>query len=429
MHHPSSRDGDIESRSFPDITASDSDTDWGQVEATLDTLAAARETAWIAYRRERHQMPEPSGEERETSHSICQRLTQLGIQASIPERGVGVVADLLLGGATMDDPAIALRADIDALRMPDRKTVAHASARDGLAHACGHDVHTTIVLAAAELLQQFQSGDKARLIHKPLRIRVLFQSAEETGDGAAWMVEDGYVQPIESILGLHVEPNLLAGHVGICYGVLTAAVDALSFSVRGKGGHTARPHTTTDPILAATMLVSTLYQSLPRSADVRDPSVFTIGQIHGGHAPNVIPDEVKVVGTLRTTDPTGREQLMSKIHQTASHLAALTGNTIDIEVFQSLGCVINSHRETRAFQHSANEVCGEDAVVIIDQPSMGGEDFAEYLPECNGSQIRLGCAHEMPWPHLHSPVFDVDERCIGIGARLMARTALRLGLE
>lgn len=428
MHHPSSYDGETELGESPDSTphSPSPNVDWTSVQARIDSLAKQRESAWIAYRRERHQMPEPSGEERETSHSICQRLTQLGLTAFIPERGVGVVADLLLGGATMDDPAIALRADIDALRMPDRKPVAHASARAGLAHACGHDVHATVVLAATELLQQFQTTG---LISKPLRIRLLFQAAEETGDGAAWMVEDGYIEPVRSILGLHVEPNLLVGYAGIRYGVFTAAVDAMSFTVRGRGGHTARPHTTTDPVLAATMLVSALYQLLPRSADVRDPSVFTIGQIHGGHAPNVIPDEVQVMGTLRTTDPTGREVLMKKIEAAASHIASLTGNTIDIDVFQSLGCVINSRRETQSLQSSAQEVCGANGVVIIDQPSMGGEDFAEYLPECSGSQFRLGCAKEMPWPHLHSPVFDVDERCIPLAARLMARSALRLGLE
>jgi len=392
----------------------------------IDRFAEEHQASWIAYRRERHCSPEPSGEETETSRSICERLKSLGIAAQIPERGVGVVGDLLLGDATDDTPAIALRADIDALRMPDRKDVGYSSIKDGLAHACGHDVHTTVVLGAAETLSSLKkSGTKL----PTARVRFLFQAAEETGEGAIWMVEDGYLKNVPSILGLHVEPNLLVGRIGIRYGVFTAAVDEVHIFVKGNGGHTARPHSTTDPIHAATMLVSQLYQMLPRSVDVRDSSVFTVGQIHGGHASNVIPDEVSIVGTLRTTEPNSRGDLMNCIRATSQHLADLTGNEIDVQFLHSLSSVVNSTNETAAFDKASREVLGDGGVELLDRPSMGGEDFAMYLDCCKGSQIRLGCAGSLPWPHLHSPVFDVDEQAIAIGVRVVARAALLASQE
>ncbi len=396
------------------------------ITSTIDRFVAEHEAGWIAYRRERHCSPEPSGEETETSHSICERLKSLGIAARIPQRGVGVVGDLLLGEATEATPATALRADIDALRMPDRKEVGYSSIKEGLAHACGHDVHTTIVLGVAEVLSYLKSSGTKM---PTARIRFLFQAAEETGEGALWMVEDGYLKNVPRILGLHVEPNLLAGQIGIRYGVFTAAVDEVHINVRGNGGHTARPHSTTDPIHAATMLVSQLYQLLPRSVDVRDSSVFTVGQIHGGFASNVIPDEVSIVGTLRATDSNSRADLMNCIRSTCRHLGALTGNEIGVQFLHSLGSVVNSMTETAAFEAASREVVGTDGIELLDRPSMGGEDFAMYLDHCAGSQIRLGCAGSLPWPHLHSPVFDVDEKAIAIGVRVMARTALSLGTQ
>lgn len=389
----------------------------------IDRFADDHEASWVAYRRERHCAPEPSGEETETSHSISERLKSLGIAATIPDRGVGVVGDLLLGDATQDTPAIAVRADIDALRMPDRKGVGYASIKKGLAHACGHDAHTTVVLGVAEALSHLAGGAQKS---PPVRVRFVFQAAEETGDGAQWMIDDGYLQNVDSILGLHVEPNFVAGEVGIRYGTFTAHVDELSIHVRGRGGHTARPHSTTDPVHCAAMLVSHLYQTLPRSVDVRDESVFSIGQIKGGHASNVIPDEVSIVGTLRTTEADSRETLLQQIQDSCNHFSSLTGNEIDVEPGHSLGSVINAATETAAFEAASRQVVGSDGIHLLDRPSMGGEDFAVYMKCCRGSQIRLGCAGSLPWPHLHSPVFDIDEKCLAVGVRIMARTVLRL---
>ncbi|MEZ6129399.1 MAG: amidohydrolase [Planctomycetaceae bacterium] len=388
---------------------------------------AQRESAWIEFRRRLHRAPEPSGHERHTSQAICEQLKAAGIAATIPERGVGAVANFALGHATNDSPTIALRADIDALRMNDQKTTAYASQKPGLAHTCGHDVHTTIMCAAAELLNHLQStvpGEKLPAIN----IRLLFQAAEESCQGALWMIEDGMLENVDCILGLHVEPQLPVGQIGICYGTLTAQVDEVHITLHGIGGHTARPHNTTDPIAAAAMLITTLHQMLPRTVDVRDASVFSFGTVSGGTASNVIPDRVQLSGTLRTTDRDSREKLMERIRLAVESVASLTGNEIALQFAKPLGSVRNSQRPTSAFELAGRQVLGDAGIVLLTRPSMGGEDFAMYLDHVPGSQIRLGCAgNDHNWPLLHSPVFDVDEATISIGARVVALTTLLLG--
>lgn len=397
-------------------------------ELLLDRMAESRQADWIQHRRALHTRPEPSGQERETTAHIVSRLKELGISGRVPDRGVGVIADLVLGSPAANAPLIVVRADIDALRMQDRKTTPYASACSGLAHACGHDVHTTIVLAVAEML----SNLKKRLPESEVpsaRLRFIFQAAEETAEGAAWMVEDGALKDVSAILGLHVDPTIPVGKVGIRYGVLTAHVDEVEISVRGKGGHAARPQHTTDPLAAAAALVSTLYQTVPRRADVLYPTVFTMGTIHGGSASNVIPDVVEIMGTLRSTDRVNRQAVMDTIQRTCDGLAAATGNTIDVRFLCPLGSVVNDVTVTSAYEASAIQVLGGQNLTIIDKPSMGGEDFAVYLDHVRGSQFRLGCASgEGEWPMLHSPIFDVDERAISIGARIISRAALILSL-
>lgn len=401
-------------------------------EVLIDRIAADRETAWIHCRRTLHASPEPSGCETETSRFILARLqaTQSPqLQARIPDRGVGVVADLQIGAVSADTRVIAVRADIDALRMPDRKAVPYASARDGVAHACGHDAHTTVVLATAELLQTVALTSRDSEL-PAMHIRFLFQPAEETCEGAQWMIQDGALEGVSAILGLHVDPMIAAGRIGIRYGVLTAQVDEVLITVQGRGGHAARPQHTTDPIATAALLVSTLYQSVPRHADALTPTVFTIGSIHGGTASNVIPDRVDITGTLRTTDASTRLRVISLIRSTCEALSQMSGSQLEVQFRSPLGSVINDTLVTSAFEAAARQVLGDSGIVSIDKPSMGGEDFAMYIEHVRGAQIRLGCAGPEPdWPLLHSPVFDIDERALAIGARVLARTALLLAMQ
>jgi amidohydrolase len=285
-----------------------------------------------------------------------------------------------------------------------------------------------IALAAAEMLSQLRQ--RLPESHVPAsRVRFVFQPAEETAEGAAWMVDEGAVAGASAVLGLHVDPTIPAGKVGIRYGVLTAQVDEVGITVSGRGGHAARPQHTTDPLGTAALLISSLYQVVPRRADALVPTVFTIGTVHGGTASNVIPELIELTGTLRSTDRVVRQQVMESVQRTCAGIAAATGSDISVAFTSPLGSVNNDVTVMSAFEASAIQVLGGQNLVLIEKPSMGGEDFAVYLDHVRGAQFRLGCAGpEGDWPLLHSPVFDVDETAIPIGARIMARAALMLSL-
>ncbi|MFM7055881.1 MAG: M20 family metallopeptidase [Planctomycetota bacterium] len=398
-------------------------------ELLLDRLVEEGLSDWIADRRFLHAHPELSGREVQTTAWIRERLERLGLSVRSGVRQLGCIADLVIGQPPVSAPLIALRADIDALPLQDRKATPYASTVAGLTHACGHDVHTTIVLGVCELFTrlaaQLPQGDVPGL-----RLRVIFQPAEETAEGAAWMVEAGALEGVDCILGLHVDPTLIQGRAGIRYGVLTACVDEVSLMVSGRGGHAARPQHSSDPLLTAAQLVTTLYQMLPRQADALYPTVFTIGSIHGGTVSNVIPDEVRLEGTLRTTNSAVRTQLMATMQRICDGLAEASGNSIGLQFSCPLGSVVNHSLPASAFEVAARQVVGSENVVLIDKPSMGGEDFAVYVERVPGAQFRLGCADGVSeWPLLHSPCFDIDERAIGHGLRIVARAALLLALQ
>jgi amidohydrolase len=399
-------------------------------EVLIDRLADQHSTRWIEARRYLHANPEPSKEEFRTTEFVRQRLLAMGLDVRIPPRGLGVIAELQNGDVDDQPHVVAVRADMDALRMADRKSVPWASVCDGLAHSCGHDVHMTVVLAVAELLDHVIEEHRDEL--PPLHLRFVFQAAEETCEGASWMIEDGALAGVSSIIGLHVDPLIAAGKVGIRYGVLTAQVDEVVVDIRGKGGHVARPHHTTDPVAAAAMLISNLHQTIGRNVDALYPTVFTVGRINGGTASNIVPDHVSFSGTLRSTNRKIRERVQALIRCCCDAAASMTGNEITCEFHNPLGSVINDVTVASAMEASARQTIGDANVKLLDKPSMGGEDFAMYVEHVRGAQIRLGCAgvseQGQSWPLLHSPVFDIDESAIEVGVRILARTALMLAL-
>jgi len=399
-------------------------------ELLIDRLADEHVTDWIAVRRHLHAHPEPSREELRTTEFIRQRMVERGFETRIPPRGVGVISELQIGEISDQPHVVAVRADMDALRMPDCKNVPWASTCEGLAHSCGHDVHMTIVLAVADLLK---TVTETHVDDFPsLHLRFVFQAAEETCEGASWMIEDGALSDVSSIVGLHVDPLLQAGTVGIRYGVLTAQADEFIVEIQGSGGHAARPHHTTDPVAAAAMLISNLHQAVGRHADALHPTVFTVGRIEGGTASNIIPDHASFSGTLRSTDRHVRERALSVIRNCCDAVATMTGNKISCEFRNPLGSVINDVTVASAMEAASRHAVGDGNVVLLDKPSMGGEDFAMYIEHVRGAQIRLGCAGDSPegepWPLLHSPDFDIDESAIATGVRILARSALMLAL-
>ena len=396
-------------------------TEW---ESVIDRRVAELEPRLIEVRRYLHAHPEPSKEERETSKYLASQLSDAGLDAKLCRDGLGVIAETELGQPAEDAPLIAIRADIDALRIQDSKTTAYASQHEGLCHACGHDVHATMVLGAASFAAANSYGE----VDAPgARLRFLFQPAEETSDGARWLVEQGAVDDVDSILGIHVDPERALGTVGIRYGTLTANCDEIEIVIEGKGGHSARPHHTLDPIAAAAKLVSTLYEFLPRSVDSRSASVFSVGKISGGTLPNVIPDRVEIRGSLRTLSAESRETLKTRIEEIVHGVKELSRTTIHLRFLTPIDAVDNDPRITSALEEASRRVLGDEGITQITQPSMGGEDFSGYLTKVPGALLRLGVAPPgFAAPFLHAPDFDIDERAIAIGARILLRAALIL---
>lgn len=397
-------------------------------EGRLDAQVARLADEQVAIRRHLHAHPEPSGAEVETTRFVQQRLTAAGLGPRVLENPqglpTGLVVDAVLGQPRPDGPLIALRADIDALRLADEKTVDYRSRVSGVAHACGHDAHTAILLTAA-LAGIGAAHDDG--LSGGVRLRFLFQPAEETSEGARSLVEHGAMDGVAAVLGLHVDPERTCGEVGIRYGTLTAHCDEVEIRIEGHGGHAARPHHSIDPIAAAAQLVGALYQSLPRSVDSRHPSVFTIGRIAGGSAPNVIPEQVELHGTLRTTDTPTRNRLLDRIQEIGRGVEQASGSRIAVRFLHPLGSVYNDPKITAALESACRRVIDAERIILLDKPSMGGEDFSVYLEHAPGAMLRLGCA--VPGgkaPFLHSPLFDLDERALALGTRILLRTALLL---
>lgn len=396
-----------------------------EIGSWIDNSVATSQETMIAMRRHLHAHPEASGCEVQTTDYLYQQLLDSGLRPRKLEDDCGLIVDVEVGSPDPSIPFVAVRADIDALRLPDRKSVEYKSRHEGLAHACGHDAHSTVVAHVARLVRELAATAEAKSISG--RFRFLFQPAEEICEGGRSLVRQGAMEGVGVILGLHVEPMLPAGMVGIRYGTLTAHCDEILIKVTGKGGHAARPHHTTDPIGASAQLVSTLYQMVPRTADSREAAVLTIGSINGGQAPNVIPDQVVLQGTLRTVDSQSRSAIRKRIADVCHSIASMTGNDVTAEWVRELAAVDNDRQVTEVIHSVAKSVIGDESVFVIDKPSMGGEDFSAYLDHAPGCQIRLGCARPgEDWPLLHSPVFDIDERALGIGVRILTRSALEL---
>ena len=394
----------------PTTTASwQSDLDQ-TVDATFDEM--------VRLRRRIHMNPEISGQEYETSLFLYQLLGDCGFEVRMGPDGRGVVAD------SKDDGQIrcALRADIDALRIHDAKTVEYRSQRDGIMHACGHDSHTATIYGALTALRKVNAGE---MIPWPVSYRGIFQPAEETCTGAAEMVEAGCLDGVGAIMAVHMDPTRQVGRVGLRSGILTANCDAVKFTVLGRGGHAARPHESIDPIAAAAQLINSIYQFVPRATDSHEAVVFTIGQIQGGENPNVIPEEVELYGTLRTLNASVREQTLDHLRQLVRGVGEISGAKIELEIFRSVHAVRNDEHLATILRESGEAVIGAERLEDITRPSMGSEDFAVYLDHVPGAMLRLGSTGPGVVPTgLHTPEFDIDEEAMRVGAKMLARSVV-----
>ncbi|MGI8709436.1 MAG: amidohydrolase [Acidimicrobiales bacterium] len=369
----------------------------------------------VALRRDLHAHPEPSWEEHRTTALVFERLSAAGLSPTVAAPGTGVVCDVGNGG-----PLVAIRGDIDALRLADTKDVSYRSTVDGICHACGHDLHTVATLGAGLALH-----DVLGEVNLPGRVRLVFQPAEEAvPGGAAALVAAGVMDGVEAIFAVHVDPSLPVGEIGIAAGPITSAADQLDITLRGPGGHTARPHQTTDLAHVAARVVVDLPASLNRLSDPRDGLNLTFGSIQVGDAANVIANEARLLGSLRSSGRGAWEAAPPLIRRLLAAIAEPLGATWELDHRVGAPPIMNDPWAVEVAARAAAAVVGPEGVRPTVQSS-GGEDFAWYGESTPVGYLRLGVwAPGAPRVDIHAGRFDLDERAIGIGARLLATTAI-----
>jgi amidohydrolase len=373
------------------------------------------------FRRDLHAHPELSYKEYRTTDRIVERLEKAGLQPKRLEN-TGVYVDIGQGPVR-----VGLRADIDALPIVEETGLDYASVHPGVAHACGHDIHTTVMVGVALVLASIDS-------QTPLggTVRIIFQPAEETMPGGAIeVIAQGVLADVPRILALHCDPRIDVGQVGTRIGAITSASDTLRVELTGRGGHTSRPHLTEDLTFALASIAVNVPAVLSRRIDVRSAVSVVWGQIHAGSAPNAIPAHGFLSGTLRCLDGDAWQAAGDLLDHAVRQAAAPFGVDVELEHIRGVPPVINSEAETGLLEAAARAELGPDAVMLTPQ-SMGGEDFAWMTREVPGAMMRLGTRA----PHgetfdLHRGDYAPDEQAIGCGVRVMAAAAMRavLGLR
>jgi amidohydrolase len=384
----------------------------------LDEFLAAHEAELIEFRRDLHAHPELGYHEHRTTRRVALRLAAAGLRPVILPKGTGMLVDI--GSAADGGPLVALRADLDALPVSDEKQVPYRSTVPNVCHACGHDVHTTVALGAALFLARQAAAGRLRG-----RVRMIFQPAEEVPGGALDVLAAGGIASADRIFALHCDPRLDVGKVGTRSGPITAACDKITVRVTGPGGHTARPHLTADLVYALGKIVTELPAALSRRVDPRSSLSLVWGRVSAGTAANAIPDDGIAEGTVRCLDDQAWHEAPDLLKALIESVASAYGVIADLDYQRNVPPTVNEPTSTAMLAAAAKQVLGADAVVSTPQ-SMGGEDFAWYLESIPGSLARLGTRRPGSAEDfdIHQPLFDVDERAIGIGVRVMAAVAL-----
>ncbi|WP_347558413.1 M20 aminoacylase family protein [Robbsia sp. KACC 23696] len=380
-----------------------------------DTADLAAELAGLRQRLHRH--PELGFAEHQTADCVADALTSWGYDVTRGIAGTGMVATLRSGTSTR---AIAIRADMDALRITETTGLPYASTHAGVMHACGHDGHTTMALGAARQLARTRRFDG--IVH------LVFQPAEEVGgnaSGASRMIAEGLFErfPCDAIFGLHNHPGYPAGTFMFRSGAFMAASDVAEITIQGRGGHAARPHQSIDPIVVASTLVLALQGVVSRNIDPLSMAVITVGAFHAGDAPNVIPGTATLRLSIRSMDPGVREQLAQRIRALAESIAHGHGATADVRYTHGYPVLINSAAETALAEAVARELVGDAQVVSPLAPITGSEDFACYLQHKPGCFLRIGNGEEGAM--LHNGAYDFNDANLTIGAAYWARLVER----
>lgn len=380
----------------------------------IKALAKKYAPDFIDIRHHLHAHPELSYQEFETSLFVQQKLKEWGIPFEV-KATTGVVG--LIKGKNPDSRIIALRADMDALPIKEENEVPYKSKNDGVMHACGHDVHTTCLLGAAKILTELKNEWEGT-------VKLIFQPGEEKNPGgASLMIKDGVLEDPkpQGILALHVNTILEAGQFSFRSGKVMASADELYITVKGKGGHAASPHLATDPILIASHLIIALQQIISRNNNPFNPSVLSITAINGGTTTNVIPEDVKLMGTFRAMDEQWRFKAHELIKQTAENLCRSMGGVVSVHIDVGYPCVMNNEALTANAMQFAKEYMGEEKVSETEL-RMGAEDFGYYAQQIPACFFRLGTMNQSKGitSGVHTPTFNIDESAIELGMGMMA---------
>ncbi|WP_336703695.1 amidohydrolase [Micrococcus terreus] len=389
-------------------------------------LVKSLESDLVAFRRDLHQHPELSYEEHRTTQRILELLTDHGL-SPVKLQDTGAYVDIGEGPLVMG-----LRADIDALPLPERTGLDYASATEGVAHACGHDVHTTVMAGTAIAIHRLVTGQAGQIDSAyddvPLtgRVRVIFQPAEERLPGGSLsVIRQGVLEGLPRILAAHCEPRFDVGTIGTRIGAITSASDTVKITLTGRGGHTSRPHLTEDMVYALSQIAVNVPAVLNRRIDVRSAVSVVWGQITAGAAPNAIPSTGYLAGTLRCLDAEAWQSAGELLDEVVQQVAAPYGVKVSLEHVRGVPPVVNTEAETDLIEDSARAELGSRAIQLTPQ-SMGGEDFAWMTQQVPGSMLRLGTRTPGgPVYDLHMGDFAPDERAIGVGMRIFTAAALR----
>ena len=376
----------------------------------LRALVEAQKNWMVDIRRRLHRIPERGFAEVKTQQVIMETLDALGIPYTTERTWVvGVIEGALPG------QVVALRADMDALPLEEPEGLPFRSEHPGMMHACGHDVHMTMVLGAAKVLM----GMRDRL---PGTVKLLFQPAEETDGGAEPMVQRGVMENphVDRVYGLHVQPYLPVGVIETRAGTLNASTDDVELTIHGRSSHGAYPESGADAIVCAAQVITSLQTLVSRNVSPLASAVLSLGMISGGTAGNIICDRVSLRGTLRTANGEIRAMMKRRIAEVASGVAAAMGCTAEVCITSGYAALVNDEAEAGRVMRVGARLLGEKNVVRKAAPSMGGEDFSFFCERVPGAFFHLGCVkkEDMPAPLLHSRDFHLDEDCLTVGAMM-----------
>ena len=374
----------------------------------------------IATRRDLHEHPELAFEEVRTSGIVAQRLQKLGLEVQTGVAKTGVVGFLRGSASKPGAKTIAIRADMDALPIYELNEIDYRSQTDGKMHACGHDGHTSILLAVADILTK-RKEDLAG------NVKFVFQPAEETVGGAAPMVKEGTMNGVDGVIGLHLISDYPLGRVGVRSGPVFASADKLILTVRGKGGHAAMPETTVDPIVIASYIVTALQTLISRETSPFSPAVITIGKIQAGTAFNIIPETAEMLGTMRSFTKEHRAKLLRRISEVARGVASAMGSSCDVELIDGCPPCVNDASMTEVVRGAAIAAVGEKDVDASEAVlSTGSDDMACFLDAVPGCYFIVGAnnpAKGADYSH-HHPRFNIDEDALPVAVEVLSRAAM-----